>query len=462
MASRRSAALLLSALIAAPTSAQAPLPRLALDTYPTAARQDISRAHRLASARPGDDQAVGSLGRVLQAWEQWDAADQAYRRAQEIAPRTFEWHYLDAVVLQRLAQPAAAVRQLTKGLTASPNNLPARLRLAEALLDAGDLEQSARLFSGLTAPECEPAMQFGLGRIAAARGQHARAIEHLERAVTLFPAFGAAHYALALSYRATGRPLDAQNALKRHAEFGARWPALPDPVLDTVSAVREDAAALLQRGTRLADAGDVDGAIVAHETALVRDPSLARAHANLIALYGRVPNWAKGDEHYRALRALGAADADAEYDYGVLLGLQDQFDSAAEAYRRALGLNPLHALSHNNLGQILERQHAIAAAAAEYRSAVDAQPTLRIARFNLGRMLIAQSHLDDAIAELAKLTEPRDAETPRYLFALAAAHIRAGRRAEAVKWATDARQLALAYGQQDLAASIERDLATIK
>ena len=77
-------------------------------------------------------------------------------------------------------------------------------------------------------------------------------------------------------------------------------------------------------------------------------------------------------------------------------------------------------------------------------------------------MLVADARFDEAIVELAKLTEPRDAETPRYLFALAAAHVRAGHRSEGLTWATEARRLALEYGQTALAASIERDLATIK
>jgi tetratricopeptide (TPR) repeat protein len=462
MGSGRLAALLLSAVIAAPASAQSALPRLALDTYPAAARQDISRAHRLASTRPDDEQAVGSLARVLHAWEQWDAAHQAYARAEALGPRTFAWPYLDAVVLQRLAQPAAAAAKLNEALAVSPDYLPARVKLAEALLDAGDLEQSAQLFTRLTDPACEPSVQFGLGRIAAAQGQHTRAIEHLERALKLYPEFGAAHYALALSYRATGRRDDAQAALQRHAQFGAQWPALPDPVLEGVNALREDPGALVQRGMKLADTGDLEGAIAAHEAALARDPSLAQAHANLVALYGRVNNWTEGEEHYRAVVRLGVNVADAHYDYGVLLGMQEKWEPAAEAYQKALTLNPLHARAHNNLGQILERQRNLDGAAAEYRKAIDSEPTLRIARFNLGRMLIAQSRLDEAIAELQKLTEPRDAETPRYLFALAAAHIRAGHRAEGLALANEARRLALEYGQNELAASIERDLAAIK
>ena len=146
----------------------------------------------------------------------------------------------------------------------------------------------------------------------------------------------------------------------------------------------------------------------------------------------------------------------------MLLGLQERWEPAAEAYRKAIAVNPRHAGAYNNLGQILERERQIEAAATAYRQAVDAQPTFRLARFNLGRMLIALSRPDEAVLELEKATEPRDAEAPRYLFALATAHVRAGHRDEGVKWATDAKALALAHGQLELAAAIDRDLARLR
>ena len=90
------------------------LPQLALDTYPAAARDAISRAHRDATAQSTDADAVGALGRVLHAWEQWDGAHQAYARAQALAPRAFEWPYLDAIVLQRLARHAEAASRLRR------------------------------------------------------------------------------------------------------------------------------------------------------------------------------------------------------------------------------------------------------------------------------------------------------------------------------------------------------------
>jgi Tfp pilus assembly protein PilF len=233
-------------------------------------------------------------------------------------------------------------------------------------------------------------------------------------------------------------------------------------VAETVSMLREDPGALLQRGVKQADAGDVNAAIASHEAALALNPSFAQAHANLISLYGRTRNWTKAEEHYRAVVALAVNVADAHYDYGVLLGMQERWDTAAESYRKALELNPQHAQARNNLGQILERQARLAEATDEYRLAVESQPTLRIARFNLGRMLIAQGRHEEAVTALSQLTEPRDAEAPRYLFALATAHLYAGRRLEAIQWATDAKALAERFGDAALAAAIERDLARIR
>ena len=146
----------------------------------------------------------------------------------------------------------------------------------------------------------------------------------------------------------------------------------------------------------------------------------------------------------------------------MLLGLQEKWAQAADAYRQTIAVNPQHADAHNNLGQILERERRFDEATAEYRQAVESQPAFRLARFNLGRMLIALDRAADAIVELAKLTEPRDAEAPRYLFALATAHVRAGHRDEGIKLATDARQLAQEHGQQELAAAIDRELARLR
>ena len=64
----------------------------------------------------------------------------------------------------------------------------------------------------------------------------------------------------------------------------------------------------------------------------------------------------------------------------------------------------------------------------------------------------------DAILELQKILTPEDEETPRYLFALSAAYVRAGNREKGVFYGQEAKRKAEAFGQTALAATIERDL----
>ena len=151
--------------------------------------------------------------------------------------------------------------------------------------------------------------------------------------------------------------------------------------------------------------------------------------------------------------AQGFDNAEMHYDYGVVLGLQEQWDAAADGVpARRCASNPLHAHARNNLGQILERRRQFDAALAEYRQAVEAQPTFRLARFNLGRMLLVHGQADGRSLEFEKLRQPVDAETPRYLFALSTALVRGRpgcrRRASGRRRRSD---LAAQFGQADLA-----------
>src|SRR5262249_5809850 len=130
-----------AAMIVAAQAPLPPVPHLALDSYPPPARAAIASVQAAAVARPNDPDAVGALAPVLQAWEQWGTAQEAYARAQALAPGLFEWPYLDAVVLQRLARPTDAVIALERALEIRPGYLPARIRLAEATLESADASQ---------------------------------------------------------------------------------------------------------------------------------------------------------------------------------------------------------------------------------------------------------------------------------------------------------------------------------
>ena len=227
-------------------------------------------------------------------------------------------------------------------------------------------------------------------------------------------------------------------ALRCHAGRRSRIPSSR-----AIAGLRDDARAELQRGIALAAGGDVDAAIAAHEAALLRDPALVQAHANLLSLYGRARNWPKAEAHYRAALDAGITNGRR------LLRLRGRAVDAGEVavgeggLPQAIAINPAHANARNNLGQLLERERDAEGALAQYTQAVDAQPTFRVGRFNLGRMLLVLGRPDQAIAHFAMLQQPVDAETPRYLFALSTAYVRAGKIADGVKVGHDARRLAL-------------------
>ncbi len=458
------AAILVLLLSSAPGQrSAAALPHLPIDTYPPAMRAAVGRAYDTARARPTDATAAGSLGRVLHAWEQWDGAHDAYARAAALAPQVFEWPYLDGCVLQRLARHSDAAAQFTRALAITPAYLPARLRLAEAHFEAGRIDHSTALFTALLRePAARPQSLFGLGRIDAAQGRHEAAVAHLRQALALFQEWGAAHYALALSLRALDRRDEAQRALERHAEYGARWPAVEDRVLAAVSGARDDPGVRARQAQALAKSGNVAGAIAAYEAALAQSPRLGLAHEQLIGLYGLTGNWAMAETHYKAAVALGANLADVHYDFGVLLGMQEQWDRAGEAYRLALSVNPMHAQAANNLGQVIERTGRFDDALRMYRVAIESQPAFRLARFNAGRALVALGRPREAIPEFERISATRDAESPRYQLALAIAHVRAGDKENGLRVATMARGMAVEFGQSDLVATIDRQIAMLK
>jgi tetratricopeptide (TPR) repeat protein len=283
-------------------------------------------------------------------------------------------------------------------------------------------------------------------------------VDRYREATRLFAAFGAAEYALALAYRDLGREEEARQHLALYQKFWLEAPPLDDRVMERVRQLKGGALQHMAEGVRLGKAGDTQGSIREHEAALKEDPNRAQAHANLLSLSGRLQRWDDAERHSRAAIALRPGLADAHYDYGVALSQQDRRREAAAAFEKALEINPYHSRAHGNLGAVLLAEGARDKAEAHFEAALENDPANRLARYNLARVRGAQGRLAEAIAELQKTLVPEDEETPRYLYALSAAYVRAGDREKALLYGQEAQRKAQAFGQTALAASIERDL----
>lgn len=458
----RTALLITVAAFCSCTNDPSRLPRIDVAAFPPAFRQQVEPLYAAASNNPKDANSVGKLGMMLDAHHQDQTATQCYRRAHALDRGSLRWAYLLGRSQVARDQSAEAVPALREALQIDPNYVPARSTLAEAMLKEGLFEDAAREYTMVL--EIDPgraAAHYGLGRVYGEKGDVQKALEHYHEACRLFPNYGAAHYALALVLRKHGDSAAADLELGAYERNKTVLPPENDPLRREVAELNAGALPHIRRAAELEQAGKLEDAVTEHVQALQIDPKLVQAHVNLISLYGKLGQLSKAEAHFHTSVDLDPKQADAFYNYGVLLFNRKQIGEARQAFHRALEINPHHAQAHHNLGFLFEQQGDLTKALAEYELAASNQAGYRLAHFHAGRILASRKQYNEAIGHLLKSLTPEDDSTPAYLYALAATYARAGNRAEALKFAGRARAGAAAFGQTDLLASIDKDLARL-
>jgi tetratricopeptide (TPR) repeat protein len=402
------------------------------------------------------------LAMTLHAYQQYDAAARAYSRTHQLDPQTFDWLYLLGATQMELGAFDAAVKSFQSALSLRPDDLAAGLRMAQSLAAIPNWEDADALYHRILDQhgDCAQAW-YGLGRVQAARGDHAGAAQSYARACELFPPYGVAHFALAAELRRLGRHGEAEQHVAAYSKNVTAEPPLDDPLFRRIHALNHGAQAHIQLGMELEKAGRLDEAIREHEAALAIDPANVQVHVNLLSLYGRTSDSAKAKQHFEAAARLDPGRSDAWYDYGVLLFHEQNLIEAQAAFQRALQINPSYAEAHTNLGVLYEQQGRLDQAAEEFRAAIAAQPNYPLARFHLGRILVNQEKYDEAIQQLHRALTPEDDQTTAYLYALGAAYARAGDREHARAYIQKAHDAAVARGQSKLLTSIDRDLKAL-
>ncbi|HWR53498.1 MAG TPA: tetratricopeptide repeat protein [Bryobacteraceae bacterium] len=396
---------------------------------------------------------------TLHAYEQYEAAARAYSRAHLLDPRAFDWVYLGAVILMQQGDFDGAVKSLQTALQLRPGDLAAELRLGQSLIATGNWDDADILYRRILDKHPDFAQAwYGLGRVQAAKGEHAAAAQSYGKACEVFPAYGAAHFALAGELRRLGQRAEAEEHAAAYAKDPSAEPPLRDALLQRTRELNQGVQIHLQRGRAFEKEGKLEEAIREHEAALAIEPGNVQAHINLISLYGRTGDAARAKEHFEVAGRLSPGRPDAWYNYGVLMFQQKAYGEAEEAFRRAVEINPYHAEAHNNLGAIYALQSRLNDAAREFRTAIANRPDYPLARFHLARILVNEKNYDEAIQHLLRALTPEDDQTPLYTYALAAAYARAGKREHALRYYGRARDAAIARGQSQLLSSIDRDL----
>jgi len=435
------------------------------DSFPPSIRDKVRTAYAAALRDPEDAAVNGNLGMLLHAYEPSDPrAENCYRRARLFDPNSFRWAYYLGLVQGARGNYLEAIATLREALRLVPDYLPALLKLGEWLLVSGSSKEAQALLDGVVRrfPDSAQAL-YVLGRARTANDDEEGAIEAFRRACELFPYFGPAHYALGLAYRRLGQADRAQEEFARFRANRYDIPGAGDRLQAELNQLYTSPSYLVDLGTELARQGRLEQAAAEHEKALEMDPRMARAHVNLISLYGRLKQYEKAEKHYHAAVELDPDSYESHYNYGVLLTRWGNQKEAEKAYRKVLAVYPEHAEAHNNVGDLLQRQGRLSEAEAEFRKAIKSRPAFPQAHFNLGRILVNQSKYGEGIQELLKALATEDADSePAYLYAVGAAYVRAGDKENGVRYILLAREKAAARQQAGLLESIDRDLETLK
>jgi len=436
------------------------IPAIDLSRLEPEAQEAIAPYLERAQQAESDARARGQLGMILQAYELYSPAAECYRGARAIDPSNFRWPYLLAAVEERLGNFEAAIGALRQTLEIRPDFEPAKLRLAETMLAASQLDESFQLFNALAESQPNsPMAHYGRGRILSKKGRSQEAIQALERAVELFPKFGSAHYSLALAYRDIGDREAALHQMRLYQQYRNQWPPIKDELLAEVQQLKISTKDLISLGVNLAEKGRYEEAIEIHLKALAKDPDLSQIHANLLQLYARVGKLEKAIDHYRKAVEINPDFYESHYNYGVLMLQQGKRSEARKAFEEVIRINPYHADACNNLGSVLMSDGELQEAAQRFSQALQNDPRHQGARFNLGRVLVALGDVEEASRQFESLTQEKDdSELPRYLYALAATRIRMGDREKGLQLARQAHSEAVRRGQSELAERIAEDI----
>jgi len=440
------------------------LPQIAVDSLPAPARAAIGEVYDAAATHPPDASSNGRLGMFLHAHNLVSEAEVCYRRAHLLDPASLQWAYYLGLAQAEAGKWDAAAATLREAIRLNPDYIPAQLKLGGCLLASGRWQEAAQVYEAILEKYADnAAAYYGLGRVQAARKDLDGAVESFRKACEAFPHYGAVYYALAQTYKRQGKMDQAAAHLALYQRDRTSAPDLGDQLFAEIKALKVNPSDQIRLGEELARQGRLKEAAAAHEKALQLDPQLVEAHIKLVSLYGRLGQFAKGEEHFQAAVRVDPKCAASYFHHGLLVASQGRYREAEEEFRKALGIDPHYSAARANLGYALEAQDRLPEAIAEFRKAIEYNSDDFQAHFGLGRILVNQESYREGIQHLLKCLGTSDEESkPAFLYALGAAYARSGDTQNGLHYLRLAREKAAARGQAKLVESIDADLRILE
>jgi tetratricopeptide (TPR) repeat protein len=425
-----------------------PIPEIDLSGFAPYSRRQIEEAIGAVRESPQDPERVGRLGMILHAYRNAELAAPLYERARRLAPKEFRWAYYHGAALSAASGPEESIAAFREALALDPGYERARVRLADELVAAGELEAARELCLDMleSAPN-SPGVLYRLGQVHVRERNTPAAIEAFERSLRVGGSFGAGHYALAKAYSRAGRTAEAERQFELQKRHSNRQLPVHDPLIAEVQELELSTSRYIRRAKRRAVAGNIWGAIEDMKAALELEPGAANLHSNLVLFYGQAGAYHYAERHYEAALVFDPNLALLHFNMGIVRERQRRYAEAASLFRRAIELDERLAHGYLQLARVLGQQGQTGEAERNYRRAIEVDASLRAARHELGGLCVGEGRYTEAVEQFRLALTPEDRQTSIYLFALADAQRKLGDEEAAAEAEKRAEELVKKYGR---------------
>ena len=374
-----------------------PLPVVATDQMTRQIREMIQAATAQVERQTNSDAAWGDLGAVYFAHGMRPEAAVCFRNAERLNATDYRWPYLLGLSLQ-YADAQQALECQRRAAQRCGDKAHVRLRLAEALLDQGELNEAAvQIESALAHAPSNPHGQFAKARLLMAQGDLERAKIWARQSAT--PDKRAPHLLIAQLCRRTrdaaGEALALQ-ALQRVPDAATTW---DDPDTAAITSLRQDRMARLARAEDLAKSGET---MKLKETLyeMTAGSDGSSAAAQLAWIFDQEGKNREAENLLRHQLRNSPGDERLQFMLGNACFRQEKYAAAETEFRRAIELKPDYADAWFNLSLTLIELDKSAEAHEALITTVRLSPSRVQARISLAELLLAEGKKTEALEHL--------------------------------------------------------------
>lgn len=384
------------------------LPEINAPEFDRAIADAIRDADRAVQASPTSADRWGQLGTVLLAHDFFDSATICFEEAARLSPEIPNWPYLEAIALKP-DRPRESIDRMRAAVALFPaDDIPSRIRLADALIDERQFNEAELLLSKiLTLEPSHSNARVSLAKIALLQNRPQDCLDRLNLSSS-DPATRTELLLAAEAHRRLGQ-FDQAN-VANESSLTASDPITFDPHYDAVRRRRTGLKAGLKQADALYSRNQVEESVRLLRSLTSEYPDSEWAHILLGRGLIRLRQLQDAEKSLQAALRINDQSYEASFRLAVAKQLQNHPREAVDWYRKTLEIQPGAAVAHKNLGQCLFLLGESEAAEQAFVASVMAQPNYVDGHLALAEYYAKTKRSDSALRALqdARRLRPDD------------------------------------------------------